>query len=421
MKVETPRLLNRTLDLNILRDIFDNVKIEKVLEESERAWTTPLDDLSTGKTVLLKVYACNEGTDCGASDFLKALDKCSENDPAVRTSCEDQREDVTLNLLNETFAKESFNWVDLNDQSEINRASAKTRFNTKPFKINDCPRAGCQDNKSWVPGCLTEKSEWECNNVVDKKLELVFQAPDWRKQNGYVILYEFEFTKEGGEPKALTIQDHVARKNFAEKINETKFWDLFYAASKKNDMETILNFECLNDPSKPPEKWYTLNQTEELLEFAFQVIRGESRCYLCQEPKEEWPWCDPDLCGFRLLNLGGEEKSSILDRGEFEFQIRIYTTSTLFQRNEDFYTKDIDEKNFNSHFQITTFSDSNKIIVNMADKSVEIVLVSSLLTLCFIGGVALYRSRHKKPYMTMEWTVNPDCFEPDLAQRVSLL
>ncbi|CBY40189.1 unnamed protein product [Oikopleura dioica] len=48
---------------------------------------------------------------------------------------------------------------------------------------------------------------------------------------------------------------------------------------------------------------------------------------------------------------------------------------------------------------------------------VEISLFCVLLVVVSAFVAIWFKQRHKKPYMTMEWTVNPDCFEPDLAQR----
>jgi len=410
-------------DLSSLKDLFDEILVKDGFDESARKWETPLEDLPTGKTILYSAFACNEGTDCRASEFMKALQKCSENDP----SCEETP--VTFNLLNQTFSAVELEWENI--LSNINRTYGATMFNTKPFKLNDCPRGDCVSNeKTWVPSCLTENGDWDCNNVVNRKLELVFQAPDWRKQNGYVLLYEFEFTKEGGDPKSVVITDHLAKKYFAEKVNESTFWKNFQTASSKDNymdsgstMEQILNFKCLDDPSKPPEKWYTLTESEQAIDFAFKVIRGEERCYLCSEPKVEWPWCDPDFCGFRMLNLDGEEKSHILDRGEFEFQIRIYTTSTLFQWKSEWTSinsKDLVIDQFKALFQTTSYSRRNVINVKMKTIVVEISLFCVLLVVVSAFVAIWFKQRHKKPYMTMEWTVNPDCFEPDLAQRVSL-
>ena len=142
------------------------------------------------------------------------------------------------------------------------------------------------------------------------EIKIFFRSPDWRKQNGFVLFYEFNFKKSQSQ-KNISVSEHQVSENFRNYFQN--FQNHFCEQIKTRKWYSESNVECFDESEVNPAcaaSNFTCHRDRIKREIA-----GDYKCNIKT---------DPDFCGFRMLKL--KEMIQTLLKGQ---RLKIFQDSLL--------------------------------------------------------------------------------------------
>jgi len=178
---------------------------------------------------------------------------------------------------------------------------------TKEIKT---PPFGENDKLRHPPFCPHKPPKNQHESVCEQESQnfrLVFRAPDWRVQNGFVLFYEFIFTKPNDEKTKIA-------KSLSELNAKAAFAQFIESGESKEFCNYIATLEENPTACRKPEKSENITTFEEHKNRIRRDINPEFGSNLCIVTN------DPDHCGYRMFQLD-ESKDTFDNSQQYNYNV----------------------------------------------------------------------------------------------------
>ena len=244
--------------------------------------------MTTGKNIRLDIYACNKDFDCGFADLAENFTEQALDESDAKKFLEKLTKHLKAGSKGEMSLDQ---WMSRGLQSKY--------FNTPPFDQNDALRHS--------PFCLPPG---KCELTAKQPLEIIFRSPDWRKQNGFVLFYEFIFAEMHNSERKFSI--YIDAESVKQNFNKS----VLAKSSEMCSSESLREkFENMNITCEPIGTKESRNSTfEEHKTRVQKEINGTAECNILK---------DRDFCGLRVFKLGGDEMQDLFEgTGVYKYQVK---------------------------------------------------------------------------------------------------